>query len=147
MTREFKTIICPTDFSDASFHALEYALQFARASNGTLVLAHILHDTMSEEFRPGGHAIPFEEVVKRVKQHLETVRTETLGGYDRCELVAVVGDPHHEIVQLAAQRKADLIVVSTYGRSGFTHLLIGSVAEKVIRHAPCPVFVVREGIA
>jgi len=146
MPREFKTILCPLDFSDASYHALEYALRFARASDGTLVLPHILHDPMSEEFRPAGHVLPFNEVQKRAEAKLEEIRQQRLCGYPKCVLIAEVGDPFAEILRIAKDYKVDLIVVATHGRTGLQHLLIGSVAEKIVRHAPCPVFVVRRGV-
>ena len=146
MPREFKTILCPTDFSDASYHALEYALRFARLSNGSLIIPHILHDTMSPEFRPGGHAIPFQEVKKAAAAKLEELWNQKLGGYPHCTLLVEIGDPFKEIVSMAKEHKADLIITATHGRTGVQHLLIGSVAEKLVRHAPCPVFIVREGV-
>ncbi len=146
MPREFKTVLAPIDFSEDSYYALGYALRFARAAEGTLILLHVLHDPMTEEFRPEGYVMHFEDVMKRAAEKLETIRKEKLDGYPRCEMVVVVGDPHLEIVQTAGKRKADLIVISTHGRGGLDHLLIGSVTEKTVRHAPCPVLVIRKGV-
>jgi nucleotide-binding universal stress UspA family protein len=146
MPREFKTIIAPTDFSDASFTALEYAVRFARAADGTVVVPHILHNPMSDEFRIEGHRVPFAEVKSKAEEHLAALRQDKLAGYPKCVMQVEVGDPYSEIMNIARQQKADLIVIATHGRTGLQHLIMGSVAEKIIRHAPCPVFVVRHGV-
>ncbi len=148
MPREFKTIICPTDFSEASYRALEYALRFARLSNGTLVIPHILHEPISNEFQFEDQevAVPFEDVSKQAADNLEVLRQEKLESYPHCVLLVEEGDPTSEILNIAQRYKADMIVIATHGRSGIQHLLMGSVAEKIIRHAPCPAFVVRRGL-
>lgn len=147
MVREFKTILCPIDFSGASYHALEYAVRFATASGAKLIVPHILHDTMSPEFRPGGHAIPFTDVKRAAAAKLNEVWTEKMGSYANTSLIVEVGDPFSEILAIAEAHGADLLITATHGRTGLKHLLIGSVAEKLVRHAACPVFVVREGVA
>ena len=146
MVREFKKILCPTDFSDASYHALEYALQFVRRSKGTLIVPHILHDTMSPEFRPSGHALPFEAVAEAAAAKLQEVWQEKLDSYPDCKFPVEIGDPFSEILTIQKDTNADLVVISTHGRTGLTHVLIGSVAEKLVRHATCPVFVIRQGV-
>ena len=146
MPRDFKTVLCPVDFSDESFHALEYGLRFARLSNGLLLVAHVLHNPSDEFFHPEGYVITWDEAKARAQKMLEEARARRLEGYSPTELIVDIGDPYERIVGIARDRRADLIVVSTHGRSGFSHLLLGSVAEKVIRHAPCPVFVVRQNV-
>jgi nucleotide-binding universal stress UspA family protein len=145
--REFKTILCPTDFSEASYRALEYAVRFARVADGTLLLAHIVHVPTEDLMHPGVLVPSFDDVKARAQKLLEEVRAQRLGGYGKCELLLDVGDPYEQLMEMANQRHADLIVVCTHGRTGLQHLVIGSVAEKIIRHAPCPVFVVRRGAA
>jgi nucleotide-binding universal stress UspA family protein len=145
MPREFKTILCATDFSEESYRALEYGLRFAKVSDGTLLLAHILHNPFTEEFHPEGYELSFEQVKSSALARLQDVQQTRLGGYARCELLVEVGDPFARLMEIAAQRKVDLIVTATHGRTGLEHLVMGSVAEKIIRHAPCPVFVVRRG--
>lgn len=149
MPREFRTILCPTDFSDRSLHALEYGLRFAQASGGVLLVPHVIHVPAGELFS-GEHgsvgALRFDEARRNAMELLEKIHREKLDSYPKCELFTEVGDPAQEILQIARDRKVDLIVVSTLGRSGLAHLLMGSVAEKIIRHAPCPVLVVREGV-
>jgi len=146
MIREFKTILCPTDFSDASYHALEYALRFVKQSKGTLIVPHILHDTMSPEFRPAGHTLPFEEVTKMAQAKLQEVWQEKLESYPNCKFPVEIGEPFSEILTIQKESKADLVITSTHGKGGLTHILLGSVAEKLIRHATCPVFIVRQGV-
>jgi nucleotide-binding universal stress UspA family protein len=144
--REFKTILCPTDFSDSSYHALEYGVRFARHSDGTIVLAHIIHVPAGDLLGRDAYTLNFKEAEKQVLERLEEVQATHLAGYPRYDLVAVLGDPAEEIIGLARSRQADLIISATHGRSGLSHLVMGSVAEKIIRHAPCPVFVVRAGV-
>jgi universal stress protein A len=141
--RAFKTILCPIDFSDPSYEALEYGLGLAQPANGQIILAHFLHNPSSEFFHEDGHVISWDKAKARARALLEEARIKHLGGYAKADIVVDTGDPHELIVNLARDRKADLIVIATHGRTELAHLLVGSVAEKVIRHAPCPVFVVR----
>ena len=143
--REFKTILCPTDFSDESYRALAYGLRFAKLSDGTILLAHILHNPTSEMFHPEGYVLSFDQAKHHARTLLEETRNTHLDGYQKCELLVEIGEPFEQLMALTNQHQVDLIVISTNGRSGLEHLLIGNVAEKIIRHAPCPVFVVRRG--
>jgi universal stress protein A len=146
MPREFKTILCPTDFSEESYRAVDYGLRFAQVSGGTLLLAHIIHIPSEHLFRQQGHMLTFEEVKAQTRSLLEEVRDQRLGSHPQCEIVIEIGDPYEQLMAIARQRHVDLIVISTHGRTGLEHLVMGSVAEKIIRHAPCPVFVVRRGL-
>ena len=145
MPRDFKTILCPTDFSEESYRAIEYGLRFAKAADGTLLLAHIIHVPSGELHQPDLHVLSFEEAKQRTMTLLEELWQKRLQSYPKCELLVDIGDPHAMLIDIATQRKADLIVIATHGRSGLRHLVMGSVAEKIIRHAPCPLFVVRRG--
>ncbi|MFI5365581.1 MAG: universal stress protein [Candidatus Binatia bacterium] len=147
MPRDFKTILCATDFSDESYRALEYGLRFARISEGTLLLAHILHNPVGEEFHPEGYELSFDQVRQHALHRLQDVQRARLDGYPRSELLVDIGDPYEQLMAITRQRMVDLIVTATHGRTGLNHLVMGSVAEKIIRHAPCPVFVVRRGAA
>ena len=145
MPRDFKTILCPTDFSEESYRAIEYGLRFAKEADGTLLLAHAIHVPSGDLYQPDGHVLTFDEAKQRTLALLAELREKRLHGYPKCEFVVDVGDPHDVLITIATQRKVDLIVVATHGRSELTHLIMGSVAEKLIRHAPCPLFVVRRG--
>lgn len=145
MPREFKTILCPTDFSEESCHAIEYGVRFAKVSDGTLLLAHVIHVPSGELYQPDLHVITFDEAKSRALARLQELRETRGGRYPKCELLVEVGDPFDVLMNIAQQRQVDLIVISTHGRTGLHHLVIGSVTEKIIRQAPCPVFVVRRG--
>jgi universal stress protein A len=147
MPRDFKTILCPTDFSEDSCRAIEYGVRFARVSEGALILAHIIHVPSGELYQPERPTLNFEEATARARALLDDIRQKCTGGYPKCELLVEFGDPHGQLLAIAKRRSVDLIVTATHGRSGIEHLVMGSVAEKIIRHAPCPVFVVRRGTA
>jgi nucleotide-binding universal stress UspA family protein len=145
MLRKFKTILCPTDFSEESYHALEYGVSFAQLSDGTLLLAHILHDPTSAVFHPEGYTLSFDQAIEHARSLLEELRDKRLG-YPKCELYVEVGDPYEQLMLLAQKRKVDLIVTATHGRAGITSLVLGDIPDKLIRNSPCPVFVVRRGV-
>lgn len=149
MPRDFKTVLCPTDFSDTSYHALDYGLRFARGASGTLIVAHVIHvpsgDLYGENYGEN-RTLHFEEARVRVEQKVAEVVATRLEGYPKCQTRIDIGDPAEHIIKMAKDCRADLIITSTHGRSGLAHLVMGSVAEKIIRHAPCPVFVVRSGV-
>jgi nucleotide-binding universal stress UspA family protein len=145
MLAQFKTILCPTDFSEESYHAIEYGESFAKLADGTLLLAHILHNPTSELFHPEGYVLSFEQAKQHAQSLLEELRAKRIS-YPKCELYVGLGDPYEQLMALATQRNVDLVVVATHGRSAIEDLVLGSVAEKLIRHSPCPVFVVRRGV-
>jgi universal stress protein A len=148
MPREFKTILCPTDFSEDSYRAIDYGLRFAKAWNAALLIAHVIHMPTGELYEPVGdvvHTLTFDEARRRDRARLEEIRTTRLGGYAKCEILVEIGDPYQQLMAITQQRQVDLIVTATHGRSALEHLILGSVAEKIIRHAPCPVLVVRRG--
>lgn len=146
MPRDFKTVLCPTDFSDASYHALEYGLRFAQNADGLLIIAHVIHVPAGDLLTGESFTLNFKEAQEHVDERLHEVHASRLQSYPKCDLVPVIGDPAEEITALAKSRAADLIIMSTHGRSGLSHLVMGSVAEQILRHAPCPVFIVRAGV-
>jgi universal stress protein A len=143
MTRDFTTIIVPTDFSYASDAALGYARMLATRFGASLHLLHVLEEpgTWSEVYA----AIP--EIQRRLgadaARRLEAMAA-CLPPPMRATSAVVCGAPVPSIVKEAQTRAADLIVMGTHGRRGMGHLLLGSVAERVVRLAPCPVLTVRE---
>lgn len=141
MTR-FKRILCPIDFSPTSRHALAVAADLAKSAGGALAIVHI--------WQPPVYGTPDAPVASSVIQSLVDEADASLAdwaagvkanGVEHVTSQIVTGVPWHEIVGLAAS--ADLVVMGTHGRTGLKHVLIGSVAEKVVRHAPCAVLVVR----
>jgi nucleotide-binding universal stress UspA family protein len=146
MARQFKKVLCPIDFSNDSFTALDYAADFARQSNGQLILIHVVDNPLTDFYGPSGANFyaEVEHALEKSKQMLtDAARTHAAGvSY---ETVVKHGNPYTEIIDLATAQHADMIVMSTHGRTGPQRLVIGSVAEKVVRTAPCPVFTVRHG--
>lgn len=144
MPRDFKTILCGTDFSPRADQALAYALRFATLADGTLIVAHFVHVPGGDVYDGGKHwPRTFAEAQERSHAKLEEVRRTQLRDYPKVELVVDVGAPAAQLIALARARAVDVIVTASHGRSELADLLIGSTAEKLIRHAPCPVFVVR----
>jgi nucleotide-binding universal stress UspA family protein len=144
--REFKTILCGTDFSEASYHALDYGLRFAKASDGTLLVVHLVHVPAGDLLGEQAYTLNFSEVRSQMQTLLDELYRGRLQSYAKTELLIDFGDPSQQLIKVAGDRNVDLIVTSTHGRSGLSHLIMGSVAEKIIRHAPCPVFVVRADV-
>jgi len=143
---DFKTILCPTDFSEESYHAVEYGLRFAKWADGTLLIPHIIHMPSGELYQPDGHVLTFDAAKERAATMLKEFHESRLGSYPKCELMVAIGDPFEQLMAIARDRPVDLIVTATHGRTGLEQLIIGSVAEKLIRHAQCPLFVLRRGV-
>jgi universal stress protein A len=134
-----KTILVATDFGEAADAALSYGRALARTFGGTL---HLLHVTENQFLRP--MAANPHDANEATRRRL----TALLGDHDRRGLDADVtletsDAPAEAIVEYAARIEADLIVMGTHGRTGLDRLLTGSVAEHVVRTAPCPVLTVR----
>jgi nucleotide-binding universal stress UspA family protein len=134
-------VVVPIDFSDESFTALATALELVDNSENVLVV-HALQDLSPMEPGEIWGTIDHETRIRHTMKALRERLAEK--GHDDVATDVVIGDPGHEIADLAAREKADLIVLTSHGRTGLKHLLIGSVAERVIRLAHCPVLVLRK---
>ncbi len=143
-----KRILVPIDFSEQSRKAMQYALSFARQFNAEVLLLHVM------EFAPvatSASPLPIiQDEMARVTlresaaKQLAEWRNE-IGSHVAARASVRDGiSAHAEIVKAATEGNIDLIMLGTQGRTGLAHLLIGSTAERVVRHAPCPVLVVRE---
>lgn len=141
----FKRILCPVDFSACSRQAFEMAAQLARESGGVLLLAHIWEPstwvmgdyTLAPEVIDGIIATAEGELAKWCGRAKEL-------GVKEVDTRFLTGAPWDRIVGAARDDQAiDLVVMGTHGRTGLKHALLGSVAEKTVRHAPCPVLIVR----
>jgi len=144
-------IVAPTDFSAASALALDAAALLARQFGAAVVLLYVYDPTLLSPLYavPGAGAVleatprapEFEESVRR---EMARLRDAHLGGVGSVELMVKQHPNAAEgICEAAETAGADLIVLSTHGRTGLSHMLIGSVAERVVRHAPCPVLTLR----
>jgi nucleotide-binding universal stress UspA family protein len=130
-------VLHPTDFSEISERALPYAIEFAHRYGARLVLLHVLDLPFS--------AISMaEEAIVDAQDKLDAMIP---GKHrDRLDLVALVkrGDPCEEICRIAREQRADIIIIGTHGSGGWRHAILGDTAEKVVRHAPCPVLTIRD---
>lgn len=142
-----KKILCPTDFSEPSFAALEVAAELARAFEAQIVVVHVLTPIPVVEMpalHAGFNVDRYQEVLgESLRQALDEVISTRLAGVAGARGVLAIGHPAAEIVRVSHEEEADLIVLSTHGRSGVGHLLFGSVAERVVRSASCPVLTIR----
>jgi nucleotide-binding universal stress UspA family protein len=140
-----KRILCPTDFSDAAANAERQAIDLARALSAELVLLHVASEAplWSETLYTSELRIIFEGQRKWAEQTL-AARAKVAAAEGVTARSAVrCGVAWQEIIAAAADEHADMIVMGTHGRTGLDRMLMGSVAERVVRLAPCPVLTVR----
>jgi universal stress protein A len=139
-------ILVPVDFSGYAEQALDYAIGLARKLPARLTLLHVIH-MMPMGIADGGVALPysyFQDLEAEVRQSMETYRQRIQEAGLEGTVLVVHGVPFQSIVDIARDQHVDLIVIGTQGCTGLAHLFLGSVAEKVVRLAPCPVLVTRE---
>jgi len=142
-----KKILVPTDFSPCSEKALDYALAFAKQSQAEIILLHVVEPIAYPMY--GQEMVAdlsgFQaDLVKTSQQHLAKFSRGKAAGYGPVKLLVTEGGASWEIVEAAKTEDADLIIISTHGHTGLRHALLGSTAERVVQHAPCPVLTVRE---
>ena len=146
MNADWKRICCPIDFSDTARAAMEVAADLARRCEADLVLLHA-YPIPGYTF-PDGSVVPSTKMMQdldtQAQRHLEEWRTIALQlGAPRVSTAKAVGEPAAEIVSFAKGNAIDLLVLGTHGRTGLEHALLGSIAERVVRRAACPVLTVR----
>jgi nucleotide-binding universal stress UspA family protein len=138
-------LLIPTDFSTSAEQALDYAIRLARPLNARLTVLHVIQPV------PMGGAgmgivlpeIYLQEVKEGVQSSMEEALARVTAAGLTAERIVLYGTPFQEIIETAKARQVDLIVMGTHGRTGLIYVLLGSVAEQVIRLAPCSVLVVR----
>ena len=140
-----KKILVPTDFSPASDHAFKYAIKFAERFGAELTLIHVLAPAPpTAADLATAPTFSNEELYTAEKSLRDLVTSAKQAGVALAHSTCRVGLATHEIVEAAKELTVDLIVIATHGYAGWKHLCIGSTAERVVRAASCPVFVVRE---
>jgi nucleotide-binding universal stress UspA family protein len=146
-----KKILAPTDFSDLSKAGISYALETARETGAEVVAYHVIDLGSAFENRRANFG-PCRDMLANSRAVLDRFLAEHFADcIDLVEVRQVVefGAPYKNIVDIAANEGVDLIVISTHGRTGIDRFILGSVAEQVVAHAPCPVLIVpprrREG--
>ena len=143
-----KHILVPMDFSEFSSHALDYAITFASKLQARLTVLHVVEllplGSMDVTTFPEAYISDLKMAAHRTMQsYLARITAAGLTG----DAVVGHGIPFEEIVATAKAHHVELIIIGTYGRTGLAHLLLGSVAERVVRCAPCPILVVRKPAA
>jgi nucleotide-binding universal stress UspA family protein len=141
----FRKILVPVDFSDCSMKGLEYAKKLAREFRAKLILLHSIalqYYVASDEYARYDLPLLLEQIDEAAKQQMRDLVQQTNWNGVEVETSIQIGHAGQQICVEAGDRKADLIAISTHGRTGFEHVLLGSTAEYVVRHASCPVLVV-----
>jgi len=144
---KIERVLVPTDFSDYSELALQYGVSFCREYGAEMILLHVLEDP----FYPAtGASFGFDmsdfftRMEAETRSRLEEIVSSEAARDIKIQPMIVRGTPFLEIIRVAKERDVDMVVLATHGRTGLAHVLMGSVTEKVVRKAPCPVLVVRE---
>ena len=144
-----KKILYPTDFSEYSLAALPYAVRLTQQNDAELFCVHVV-EMPQEEYLTSEYMVPLnvphvpeDKVLRNARARMERFMAENLSGIDRVTSRVLKGIPFIEIIRYAREQSIDLIVIGTHGHSALAAMLLGTVAEKVVRKAPCPVLTVR----
>jgi len=143
---EIRQILAPTDFSEFSMQAVESALAWAQTFGAKLFLLHVIElpaYPIDGFMPPSVGTTLLEDLERQASVDLAQVLPNTAQGTVEVIRQVVVGNPYSKIIEMAATEKVDLIVMATHGRTGLSHLVMGSVAERVVRTAPCAVLTMR----
>ena len=160
MALDFKRILCPVDLSRLSLDALKLCVKITESSAATLYLLHVIDNPFDELYMtsitqtdPALLEVYRQEPLRRAKvvsatvQHSQVMLKqfchEWVERLPKVRYVIGTGNPFEKILDAAESHRVDLIVLATHGRTGVKRLLIGNVAEKVVRYAPCPVLTVK----
>ena len=139
----YEHILVPTDFSADADHALEHAIGLTRQFQSRLTLLHVVY-----LYLPGAAEASFPAYMAQLRrdadQQMQGPRKRVEDARVAAGFITEMGVPADKIVEVAKDRQVDLIVMGTQGRTGLPHLFLGSVAERVVRLAPCPVMVTRK---
>jgi nucleotide-binding universal stress UspA family protein len=139
-------ILVPTDFSRDSLKALNYAIDFAQPEDTELLLVNVVEPIRNTRLVPDVSEL-LESRREDAAEKLAALEKRTKERYPNCRAEVHFGIPYQAIVEVAKKWNADLIIISTHGHTGLYHLFLGSVAERVVRIAECPVLTVRTALA
>jgi universal stress protein A len=141
MATLFSRILCPVDFDDNSMAALEFAANLAQVHQATLYVLHVVRAPTAPSEVPVEPAIP--EWERDARARLDKVVRQHVDGKANFRLVMKTGDPFAAIMQAQRELNPDTVVMATHGRSGMSHLFLGSITERVVRESPHPVLTLR----
>lgn len=160
MSLDFKRILCPVDLSAFSLEALKLAVKVVEASEGTLDILHVIHNPFDEIYMSeitqtdpalidvyAGEPQRRAKILRATEEHSEVLLKQfcrdVVQHYGKVRFHVRKGDPFEAILDATEDLRTDLVVLATHGRTGLKRLVIGNVAEKIVRHAPCPVLTVK----
>ncbi|MFQ5683948.1 MAG: universal stress protein [Candidatus Binatia bacterium] len=160
MALTFKRILCPVDLSDFSLEGLRLAAEMAKGCKASLYLLHVIDNPFDELYMSSitqtdpalvdvykHEPLKRSEVLKATIRHSKIMLQRFSHGWTatvpKVRYIIDNGNPFEVILDVAEARRIDLIILATHGRTGIKRLLIGNVAEKVVRHAPCPVLTLK----
>jgi universal stress protein A len=144
-TLEFRQILVPVDFSEPSRQMVQCAIQFAQRFDAKLTLLHVVEPLATPDFDAFPLAAEPAKVIRTVKARMELLcKQEGLQAPLLHDVQVREGKAFQVIVETARRSRMDLIIIATHGYTGLTHVLLGSTTERVVRHASCPVLVVRQ---
>ena len=138
----FKHILCPVDFSEASEHAIRYAIALARVHRADITALHVCPPPLVTPVLPAGSGSNAVDDARLLGTQVAALFEDATTRGLRVDVVVTRGQPARDILMQAAEWPADVVVMGTHGAGGFEHLVLGSVAEKVIRKAGCAVLTV-----
>ena len=146
---KIQRILCPTDYSDLSRQALQFAISFCESYKADLHVLHVVDEGYQYWMAVGPEGVPVgpapEQLLEAARIQMTEFRDHHLAdvGFPVTSEV-IFGQPYAEICEYASQQSIDLIVIATHGRSAFKSALLGSTTDRVVHRAPCPVLTVRE---
>jgi len=146
MPKKLELILVPTDFSGLSCEAFSWATLLADQFKAKIVIVHVISakDAVEMTAQPGN---PWERVLERedtaMIESFQRCLQSDFGQMVETQTLVQLGPAAEKIIEAAKEKEADLIVMATHGRTGLSHAPMGSVAEKVVRQAPCPVLTIR----
>lgn len=142
-----KHVLVPTDFSETSDVALKYGKAFAAAFGATLHVVHVIEEPYGQPWAVEAYGFSLaalqDEWIKEAKGRMEKILTDEERASLKAVTTTVLGHPVMEILRYARDNNIDLIVMGTHGRGPLGHVVMGSVAERLVRKSPCPVLTVR----
>lgn len=141
-SRAVRRVLVPVDCSDASDAAVQHGKELAQTYGAEIDLLHVVEEpSYPFAYGPDLASFPTREVVERVEEQLAEIAREEIG-YEHVMVQAATGSSSSEILNYVKEHDVDLVVMATHGRTGLDHILLGSVAERVLRQSPVPVFTV-----
>ena len=145
---KLQNILCPTDFSELSVGAINYAVLLAETFEARLHLLHVVDQAYQYWMAMGPETLPIgpapEELMETASKQMEDFASLYVPKKLKVSREVISGRPFLEIIRIAREKQSDLIVIGTHGRGALKQVLLGSVAEKVVRKSPCPVLSVRD---